>query len=193
MNIYEKLLAVRLDFREKGLQKNGVVSSPKINYSYFKLDDIVPLATDCLKEHGLLFVCHDISADSAHATLYSLDSDETIDFSAPIKFANTMNAIQSVGNSITYIRRYLYGMLLDIVDTSDTDGNVPEPVDVGSQQADESMKQALHGALEELNKMGQTNTVNKILQETENLTNMTKSYWENRMSGIAKWLEAHNQ
>lgn len=118
-NIYEKLSIVRHGFSELSLQKSGV--NHYAEFQYFELSDIVPSATELLEENKLLFL---VSLDNNQAMgklINTENSEQTIEITVPftpIAEPKTyrMNEIQATGAAITYMRRYLYMLLLDIVE-----------------------------------------------------------------------------
>lgn len=118
-NIYEKLSIVRHEFSELSLKKSGI--NHYAEFQYFELSDIVPSATKLLEENKLLFL---VSLDNNQAMgklINTENSEQTIEITVPftpIAEPKTyrMNEIQATGAAITYMRRYLYMLLLDIVE-----------------------------------------------------------------------------
>lgn len=121
MNVFAKLTLARKKLQEGGLTKSG--KHMKLTFKYFELDDIVPTATRIFEEIGLAHVVH-FSSDTAFMTLINVEApDETVEFSAPFHpiepiVSNAGNSVtnpmQAMGASITYMRRYLYMIALDI-------------------------------------------------------------------------------
>lgn len=127
LTIYAKLAKARQDFLAQTLTKSG--KNIHAEFDYFELKDIVPTATEIFSKYGLLFLVTFIDGN-AIGTLIDIENGEnsiTVQFSIahlpePAKFR--MNEIQAVGAEITYYRRYLYMMILDIVDRDAVDGGV---------------------------------------------------------------------
>ena len=124
LNVYQKLLEARSRFLSANIKKSGKYM--KMRYTYFELDDIVPVATGIFKDIGLLPVTT-FTNDSATMRLYNVDNPEDyVDFTSPMReiepiISNTTggevtNAIQRLGSVETYQRRYLYMIALDIVE-----------------------------------------------------------------------------
>lgn len=128
MNIYQKLLKARAMFLEADVKKSG--KHMKLTFKYFELDDIVPTAIRVFGEVGLIPVVN-FTADTATMEIIDTDNpDESLVFRAPFNqgepiVSNAGNqvtsAIQALGASITYMRRYLYMIALDICESDGID------------------------------------------------------------------------
>lgn len=123
-NVLERLLDARVMFMAKHLKKSG--KNMQQEYTYFELEDIVPLATKIFQQMRIVGVVN-TSDTTASMTIYNIDNTEdVITFTLPMAIndpiisSRTGNAVttkmQSIGASITYIRRYLYMVALDIVE-----------------------------------------------------------------------------
>lgn len=124
MNIYQKLTEARAKFLAMPVKKSGINRFAK--FEYFELADIVPVKTAIFQELGLCDVVT-FSEESAVLVLYNIDKvDEYISFATPIKAqaVNGMNDMQAIGASETYARRYLYQMMLDIVEADTFDATM---------------------------------------------------------------------
>lgn len=124
MNIYQKLTEARARFLAMPVKKSGINRFAK--FEYFELADIVPVKTAIFKDLGL---CDVIVFDDKCAilNLYNTDNaEEIISFASPIKAqaVNGMNEMQAIGASETYARRYLYQMMLDIVEADTFDATM---------------------------------------------------------------------
>lgn len=124
MNIYGKLAKMKCEFQEKPLRKTG--HNKFAGFKYFKLEDIMPIINALMDKHGL---CGVISFDKEYATLTVINVDEpteTIVVTSPMADANTKNStpIQALGSTQTYLRRYLYLALLDIVEDDELDATI---------------------------------------------------------------------
>ena len=128
MNIYQKLLKARAMFLEADVKKSG--KHMKLTFKYFELDDIVPTAIRVFGEVGLIPVVN-FTADTATMTIIDTDNPEdSVSFTAPFNqgepiVSNAGNqvtsTIQALGASITYMRRYLYMIALDICESDGID------------------------------------------------------------------------
>ena len=138
MNVYQKLLKARAMFLASNTQKSG--KNMQLAFKYFELDDIVPIATKIFEEIGLISLVS-FTENSATMNILNTDNpDEIASFTAPFAtlepiVSNTgkkaTNEMQALGSSITYMRRYLYMIALDICEPDEIDGglkgNTPAP------------------------------------------------------------------
>ena len=135
LNVFQKLLIAREKFLGADVQKTG--KNMHLSFKYFELDDIVPAATRIFSEVGLVPIVN-FTNDVATMTIVNTDNPgETIEFVAPFNqiapiVSNTgkqaTNEMQALGSSITYMRRYLYMIALDICESDELDANVGKPV-----------------------------------------------------------------
>ena len=136
MNIYQKLLKARAMFLEADVKKTG--KNMHLSFKYFELEDIVPTATRIFGEVGIVPLVN-FTADTATMTIVNTDNpEETVTFVSPFNqiapiVSNTgkqaTNEMMALGSSITYMRRYLYMIALDICESDGIDANagVPAP------------------------------------------------------------------
>lgn len=135
LNVYQKLLAARAKFLESDVQKTG--KNMHLSFKYFELDEIVPTATRIFSEVGLIPIVN-FTSDVATMTVVNTDNpEEVIPFVAPFNQIapivsnagkQATNEMQALGSSITYMRRYLYMIALDICESDSFDANVGKPV-----------------------------------------------------------------
>ena len=125
MNVYQKLLKARVAFLGANAKKSG--KNMTLAFKYFELDDIVPIATKIFEEVGLISVvsfCDEI----ARLTIINTDKgEECICFTAPMVISEGNKAVtpvQALGATITYYRRYLYMMALDICEPDEIDSGL---------------------------------------------------------------------
>ena len=121
MNVYQKLLKARAMFLGSDTKKSG--KNMQLAFKYFELDDIVPVATKIFEEVGLISIANFTDREAILTIVNTENSAEQIDFTAPFTplepiVSNTgkkaTNEMQALGSSITYMRRYLYMIALDI-------------------------------------------------------------------------------
>lgn len=135
MNVYQKLLKARAMFLGSNTQKSG--KNMQLAFKYFELDDIVPIATKIFEEVGLISLVT-FEKESAFMTILNTDNpDESTTFTAPFItlepiVSNTgkkaTNEMQALGSSITYMRRYLYMIALDICEPDEIDNGLKADV-----------------------------------------------------------------
>ena len=113
------------------LKKSG--KNKFAGYEYFELQDILPTAHDVFNKVGLCGV-FSIFDNVASLQVYETDTGASISFQSPLVMAENAKgqAIQSMGSTHTYFRRYLWLMALeltehDAVDSSDPGDKKPEP------------------------------------------------------------------
>lgn len=136
MNIYQKLLKARAMFLEADVKKTG--KNMHLSFKYFELEDIVPTATRIFGEVGIVPLVN-FTADTATMTMVNTDNpEETVTFVSPFNQIapivsnagkQATNEMMALGSSITYMRRYLYMIALDICESDGIDANagVPAP------------------------------------------------------------------
>lgn len=122
MNVYQKLIKARAMFLDAKAKKSG--KNMTLAFKYFELDDIVPIATKIFEEIGLVSIPN-FTNEIAALTLVNTDNpeDKTL-FSAPMIIPEGNKAVtpvQALGAGITYFRRYLYMMALDICEPDEID------------------------------------------------------------------------
>lgn len=129
MNVYQKLQLARYKFLQAGVKKTG--KNIHLEFMYFELQDIVPSAESIFSEVGLLMV-PTFGKEFATAKVYNVDDqdEDPIVFEAPFTqiapiVSNTgkvvTNEMQALGSSITYMRRYLWQLVLDIIESDSID------------------------------------------------------------------------
>ena len=127
MSVYKKLQQARTKLHTTKLTKSGKNAFAKFNY--FELSDFMPAVTDIFNEVGLCGVVS-FTNDTAYLTIHDVDGDERafVTFTSPLVLANMdrIQAIQSMGASHTYYRRYLYLMALDLVENDLIDSVEPQ-------------------------------------------------------------------
>jgi hypothetical protein len=115
-NIYTKLMEVRVAFHKLELKKSGL--NKFAGFKYYELGDFLVPATQLLQEANL---CPMISFNNDLATMTLINGDnpeEQITFTSPMRDLELKgtNAVQNLGGVQTYLTRYLYIQLLNIVE-----------------------------------------------------------------------------
>ena len=126
-NIYAKLLEARQRFLASGIKKNGV--NRYAEYKYFTLDDIIPTKQEIFKELGIADVIS-FGTEVATLTIFNVDNpDESIEFMSQLDRDDSLikNPIQKVGAIQTYVRRYLYMLALDIIESDGIEETTGKP------------------------------------------------------------------
>lgn len=140
MNIHEKINELRVCFLKQPHRKTG--KNAFAGFSYFELPDFIPqVLADC-KKHGICPHFH-INDATAFLDLYNVEKpEEKLTFSAPFGGCQLKGCheVQNIGASITYMRRYCWGMALELVENDAVDAS--EPVRFNVQQAVAAMRDA---------------------------------------------------
>ena len=131
LNVYQKLIGAREQFLNSDIQKTG--KNMHLSFKYFELDDIVPTATRIFSNMGIIGIVN-FTADTATMNIVNTENpEESITFIAPFNQlepivsstgAKATNEMQALGSSITYMRRYLYMIALDICESDSIDANL---------------------------------------------------------------------
>ena len=129
LNVYAKLIEARKRFLEVGVKKTGV--NRYAEYKYFTLDEIIPVKQEIFRDLGLSDVIS-FGTEVATLTIFNVDNpEESIDFMSQLAPDESMikNPIQKVGAIQTYVRRYLYLLALDIIESDGIEETTGKPVD----------------------------------------------------------------
>ena len=219
MTIWAKLLAVRKEFYNAGIKKSGV--NDHAEFMYFELEDIVPVATPIFEKYGLI-VAPTFGDGNALARVVNIEKpEEFIIFEIPLQFIAQpakfrMNEVQAVGATVTYYRRYLYMIILDLVEKDEFDGtsaadNKEKPVakkpatteerkEIKKSltntdgEATELQKNALKSALKKLREIdqGQEEFVQTVAIKTDGFKKIKKSACEELILTVNKMIENYN-
>ena len=220
MNVYQKLIKARAQFLNEGVEKSG--KNMNIGFKYFELTDIVPSVTKIFEEIGLIGIVN-FSNDTAIMTVINCDNpDEAVGFSAPFNqiapiISNAgkavTNEMQALGSSITYMRRYLYMIAMDIVENDEIEPQIkneapaaaPKSAPATPEQRQE-VKQELTAPAENASELqikglkkvlkslkekdpSKEEMIAKIAVETQGFTVISKSDCETLINKISEMLE----
>ena len=136
LNIYGKLIEARRRFLEENVKKTGI--NRYAEFKYFTLEDIIPVKQKIFQELGLADVI-EFGVELAQLALVNVDNpEEKVYFSSPIAPDESLikNPIQKLGAVQTYVRRYLYMSMLDIVEADTVDAVSDKPVDENNKPVD---------------------------------------------------------
>ncbi len=227
-NVYQKLIKAREQFLNSDVQKTG--KNMHLSFKYFELDDIVPTAIRIFSTVGLVPVVN-FTTDTATMTIVNTDNPEdTVAFVAPFNqiapiVSNTgkqaTNEMQALGSSITYMRRYLYMMALDICESDSINANAGKPASAPApaetapkapatpQQrqevkeeltapADNATTLQIKGLKSVLKKLKDANPtkeemIAQIAVQTKGFTEISKSDCETLITRITAMLEGSNE
>lgn len=137
LNVYQKLIKARNEFLNTYITQSG--KNINLEFKYFELSDIVPSITRIFNSIGLIAIAN-FTNDTATLNIINTDkSDEPIEFTAPFTqvepiISNTgkqvTNNMQALGSSITYMRRYLYLIAMDICVNDDIEPTITKETNI---------------------------------------------------------------
>lgn len=128
LNVFQKLQKCRVELQKADMKKSG--ENKFSHYTYFELSDFLPKINELMDKHGLTGI---FQFTPEEATLSIINTEkpeeaETIVFSTPITIAELKGcyAIQNIGATQTYARRYLYVMAFEIAESDALDNTEPD-------------------------------------------------------------------
>ena len=124
MNVFEKLNEARVRFQMANVKKSG--NNKFAGYTYYELADILPQINAIAKD--LKFSCI-VCFTEDMATLDFIDiekPEDKITFTSPMSTAalKGCHAVQNVGATETYLKRYLYQNCFEIVEADALDATM---------------------------------------------------------------------
>lgn len=128
MNIWQKLLNVRDEFARGEVKRSG--KNMQLSSLFYELTDIVPVARPLFNQYRLLPL---VTVASGKATMTIVDVDfpeERLIFELDVQTYDGNKAVtppQAYGAVVTYYRRYLYMIALDIVEADYLENNLTPP------------------------------------------------------------------
>ena len=128
MNIWQKLLNVRDEFARAEVKRSG--KNMQLSSLFYELTDIVPVARPLFNQYRLLPL---VTVASGKATMTIVDVDfpeERLIFELDVQTYDGNKAVtppQAYGAVVTYYRRYLYMIALDIVEADYLENNLTPP------------------------------------------------------------------
>jgi hypothetical protein len=128
MSVYKKLQEARVILHKTQLNKSG--KNKFAGFSYFELADFIPQITEIFNKLGLCGIVS-FTAETAYLTVHETEGDGFVTFTSPLVMAENAKgqAIQSLGSTHTYFRRYLWLMCMEIIENDVIDAvDQVEPV-----------------------------------------------------------------
>lgn len=127
MNIYEKIQTIRVELKNKNIKMSGY--NDYAGYDYFELDDFLPALNDLMLRHKMT-AYPSFGAETATLTAVNCENpEETVVITSPMGSASLKgcHAVQNIGATETYQRRYLYQALFDISEKDSLNGTQGAP------------------------------------------------------------------
>lgn len=198
MNVRQKLILARKMFLDSKVEKSG--KNMSMEFKYFELEDIIPVAIRIFEEVGLVSIVT-LDGEKAVMTVFNVDNTEELglDFIAPYRenkpiISNSgkqvTNDLQALGASITYLRRYLWMMVLDICEPDEQDATLTRSDDVVIKTAPKTteqraeIKKTLTNASGQADEM-QITALKKACSELKNKSKSAEDYVK-RLAVITK-------
>lgn len=181
LNVYQKLIMARGQFLESDAKKTG--KNMHLSFKYFELDDIVPTATKIFVELGLIAVVNFTSDVATMNIINTENPEEVIPFIAPFNQImpivsnagkQATNEMQALGSSITYMRRYLYMLALDICESDSIDANIGKGESAAATPAAEKKAPATPQQRQEVKKELTAKEGNATALQIKGLKNVLK-------------------
>ncbi|WP_314622029.1 ERF family protein [uncultured Selenomonas sp.] len=124
MNIFEKIQTIRVKLAESGLKKGK--KNEYAGYTYYELGDFLPALMQLCKEQKI-FPVISFSAEMATLTVYDCEkADAKVEITTPMSTAQlkACHPVQNLGAVQTYLRRYLYIAMFEIVESDKIEATV---------------------------------------------------------------------
>lgn len=216
-NIYERLMTVRDEFAKIGIEKNG--KNMQLTSKFFTLDDIVNKSRNLFHENRILPL-DGFTKETATLTLQDVDNpDERIIFEIPMReyMGNAaVTPVQAMGATVTYYRRYLYSLALDLAEKDELEEGFDHAAPVSERKvsatpqqrqevkegltapADNATALQIKGLKSVLKKLKDADStkeeiVAQIAVQTKGFTEISKSDCEALITRITAMLEGGNE
>ena len=124
MTVYRKLQAARAELSKANLKKTG--HNKFGGWHYYELGDFMPAVHKLFDAVGLCGVV--TFGEMAMLTIYDTEDGSSVQFFSPIVYAenNKGQAIQVLGSTHTYLRRYLWLLAMEITESDQIDSQQQE-------------------------------------------------------------------
>ena len=127
-NVYQRLMQARVDFASEDIKPTGYNSH--LDFDYFELKDIVPAANKVMLQNGLMLMTS-FTTEGCNGQVINIDEPDgaKIQFDIPYQRAESdprakvNSPIQILGGDLTYMRRYMWMLVLDIVERDIVDAD----------------------------------------------------------------------
>jgi hypothetical protein len=145
MTVYKKLTAARAQLSLVEMKKSGENTFGQ-GFKYFELGDFVPHIHKIFNEIGLCGV-FSFEGDNVTLTIHDTEGTGSIAFVSPAAHAQNPRgqAIQNLGATHTYLRRYLWLMAMEI-----TEHDMVDSANQSDKQIEKPVTKAVEKAVEKL-------------------------------------------
>jgi hypothetical protein len=138
MTVYRKLQAARHELSKTNLKKTG--HNKFGGWHYYELGDFMPTVHKLFDAVGLCGVV--TFGEMAMLTIYDTEDGSSVQFFSPIVYAENSKgqAIQVLGSTHTYLRRYLWLLAMEITESDQIDSQQQEEKPVKIQKPEPQVK-----------------------------------------------------
>jgi hypothetical protein len=143
MNIYEKMNVAKLSILKTNLKKSG--ENKFAGFKYYELADILPTIMQVCNDLKL-FTSISFREDVALLQIVNIEEPtEHLEYLSPMKELQLKgcNAIQALGGTETYQRRYLYMTAFDIIENDMFDAVVEEEEKTINATIEQSLREMI--------------------------------------------------
>jgi len=132
MTVYRKLQAARAELSKANLKKTG--HNKFGGWYYYELGDFMPTVNKLFDTVGLCGVV--TFGEMAVLTVYDTEDGSSVQFFSPLVYAENSKgqAIQVLGSTHTYLRRYLWLLAMEITESDQIDSQLQEEKPVTIQK-----------------------------------------------------------
>jgi hypothetical protein len=132
MTVYRKLQAARHELSKANLKKTG--HNKFGGWYYYELGDFMPTVNKLFDAVGLCGVV--TFGEMAMLTVYDTEDGSSVQFFSPLVYAENSKgqAIQVLGSTHTYLRRYLWLLAMEITESDQIDSQMQEEKPVTIQK-----------------------------------------------------------
>lgn len=180
LNLFQKIQKCRVELQNSNLKKSG--KNKFAGFSYYELADFIPKVNELFDKYKLF---SQFTLQNDIATLEVFDTEnkvklneyetyESITFSSPVAeiVIKGANAIQSLGGANTYMKRYLYLNLLEIVESDSFDAVSGKYIENSQKVAKSNNK-----PVKNLTKVEEKETLD-LMQQMRELADLTNTNYE---------------
>lgn len=174
MTVYSKLANARVKLQETDIKKSGFNKFSK--FKYYELSDFLPSLNKINMDVGILPI---FNMNNEKATLKIVNCDkpeEFIDFEIPFVSSEVKgaNAVQNLGGTETYLRRYLFLAAYEI-----TDGEVFDALPESDKLPEKQKKQEIKNT-EEIKVLSekQLSCINSLITKTKSNRDKIKEFYQ---------------
>lgn len=186
LNIYQKIQKIKKEISEKKLKKTG--ENKYSGFKYYELNDFVPALIELCDKYQI-FTKFELEQDEATLTILNCENTkEVVDYSMPTADLELKgaNKIQSIGGVQTYLRRYLYMIAFDIVESDTFDrGNAEIELTIEEEKDPQKIEENKKLIIKYKKLLFETDTLEEKVNETFKVKSSTKMTQKKLKKAIA--------